>query len=101
MEDDAKFLIGAYQKKSFDLFNQVIATEARVQQFSEIIEAQKAKIDEFSAANKGLAEEIQRLENHIRETHEQTNSALPTKPVTRKRKSPPKSAVIVQDAGQF
>ena len=101
MEDDAKFLIGAYQKKSFDLFNQVIATEARVQQFSEIIEAQKAKIDEFSAANKGLAEEIQRLENHIRETHEQANSTLPTKPVTRKRKTPPKSSVIVQDAGQF
>ena len=101
MEDDAKFLIGAYQKKSFDLFNQVIATEARVQQFSEVIEVQKAKIEEFAAANKGLAEEIQRLENHIRETHEQANSALPTKPVTRKRKSPPKSAVIVQDAGQF
>ena len=101
MEDDAKFLLGAYQKKSFDLFNQVIATEARVQHYSEIIEAQKAKIDEFSAANKGLAEEIQRLENHIRETHEQANSAPPTKPATRKRKSPPKSAVIVQDAGQF
>ena len=101
MEDDAKFLLGAYQKKSFDLFNQVIATEARVQQFNEIMEAQKAKIDEFSAANKGLAEEVQRLENHIRETHEQENSALPTKPVTRKRKSPPKSSVILQDAGQF
>jgi len=101
MEDDAKFLLGAYQKKSFDLFNQVIATEARVQQFNEIIEAQKAKIEEFSVANKGLAEEVQRLENHIRETHEQENSALPTKPVTRKRKSPPKSSVILQDAGQF
>ena len=101
MEDDAKFLLGAYQKKSFDLFNQVIAIEARVQQFSEIIEAQKAKIEEFSAANKGLAEEVQRLENHIRETHEQENSALPTKPVTRKRKSRPKSSVILQDAGQF
>ena len=101
MEDDAKFLLGAYQKKSFDLFNQVIATEARVQQFSEVIEVQKAKIEEFAAANKGLAEEIQRLENHIRETHEKANSAMPTKPVTRKRKSPPKSAVIVQDAGQF
>lgn len=100
MEDDAKFLLGAYQKKSFDLFNQVIATEARVQHYSEIIEAQKAKIDEFSAANKGLAEEIQRLESHIRETHEQANAVLPTKPVTRKRKSP-KSSVIVQDAGQF
>ena len=48
MEDDAKFLLGAYQKKSFDLFNQVIATEARVQHYSEIIEAQKAKIDKFS-----------------------------------------------------
>ena len=83
------------------MFNQVIATEARVQQFSEIIEAQKAKIDEFSAANKGLADEVQRLESHIRETHEQANSALPTKPVTRKRKSPPKSAVILQDAGQL
>lgn len=101
MEDDAKFLLGAYQKKSFDLFNQVIATEARVQQFSEVIEVQKAKIEEFAAANKGLAEEIKRLESHIRETHEQVNSAPPTKPVTRKRKSPPKSSVIVQDAGQF
>lgn len=103
MENDAKFLIAAYQKKSFDLFNQVIATEARVQQMNEVIEAQTAKIKEFLEANKRLAEEVEILQNHITETQIQKKSTPPqTKTVMRKtKKVPPKSSVVIQDGGEF
>ena len=40
-----------------------------MQQFSEIIEAQKAKIEEFSAANKGLA----RGDSKIRKSYQRNS----------------------------
>jgi len=99
MENESKFLINAYQKKSFDLFNQLIATEARVQQQQELIEAQNAKIQEFAAANQQLVIQVKNLETHVSEREDQIKNITKAKRTT--KRNPVKTEENVQDGGEF
>lgn len=46
-ETDYKILLGTYQQKSFDLFNQVIALEARVSSSNQTIEVLNKKVNDL------------------------------------------------------
>lgn len=46
-ETDYKILLGTYQQKSFDLFNQVIALEARVSASNQTIEVLNKKVNDL------------------------------------------------------
>ena len=45
-EQDLKYLIASYQQKSFDLFSQSVANEAKIRQLNELIEALTKKVNE-------------------------------------------------------
>lgn len=47
-ETDLKYLLSAYQQKSFDIFTQLIASEAKVKNLTDLTEALKVKIVEMS-----------------------------------------------------
>jgi CII-binding regulator of phage lambda lysogenization HflD len=53
-EQELKVLLSTYQQKSFDLFNQVVALEARLSTSNNLIEALTNKVNE-------LNEEIEKL----------------------------------------
>ena len=99
MENESKFLINSYQKRSFDLFNQLIATEARVQQQQELIEAQNAKIQEFASANQQLVQQVKTLETHVSEREDQIKTITKAKRTT--KRNPVKTEENVQDGGEF
>jgi len=99
MENESKFLINSYQKRSFDLFNQLIATEARVQQQQELIEAQNAKIQEFAAANQQLVIQVKNLETHVSEREDQIKTITKAKRTTKRK--PVETEENVQDGGEF
>ena len=99
MENESKFLINSYQKKSFDLFNQLIATEARVQQQQELIEAQNSKIQEFAAANQQLVIQVKNLETHVSEREDQIKNITKAKRTTKRK--PVETEENVQDSGEF
>jgi uncharacterized coiled-coil DUF342 family protein len=48
-EIDFKTLLGSYQQKSFDLFNQVIALEAKIITANQTIESLKEKVNQLSS----------------------------------------------------
>ena len=101
MENDSKYILAAYQKKSFDLFNQLIATEAKAQQQQELIEAQKAKIQEFASANSQMVNEIKKLETHIAERKEQFKSIEASRAKRASRRKSSSQEETVTDAGEF
>lgn len=45
-EQDFKYLIISYQQKSYDLFSQSIANDAKIRQLNELVEALTNKIKE-------------------------------------------------------
>jgi len=45
-EQDLKYLITSYQQKSFDLFSQSVATDAKIRQLTDLIESLNTKIKE-------------------------------------------------------
>ena len=45
-EQDLKYLIASYQQKSFDLFSQSIANDAKIRQLSDMVEALNTRISE-------------------------------------------------------
>jgi len=45
-EQDFKYLIASYQQKSFDLFSQSIANDAKIRQLSDLVEALTKKVNE-------------------------------------------------------
>ena len=45
-EQDLKYLIASYQQKSFDLFSQSVANDAKIRQLSELVDALTKKINE-------------------------------------------------------
>lgn len=53
-EQDLKYLLSAYQQKSFDVFTQLVASEAKVKQLNDISEVLKNKVNE-------LSEEIEKI----------------------------------------
>jgi predicted nucleic acid-binding Zn-ribbon protein len=105
MDNESKFIIAAYQKKSFDLFNQVIVIEAKFQQQQELIESLNAKIQEFASANQQLVQQVKTLEIHVREREDQIkniSSSTPNPKAKRTTKrNPVKTEENVQDGGEF
>ena len=99
MDNESKFIITAYQKKAFDLFNQVIVIEAKFQQQQELIEAQNAKIQEFAAANQQLVIQVKNLETHVSEREDQIKTITKAKRTT--KRNPVKTEENVQDGGEF
>jgi len=68
-ENDYKNFIGVYQQKSYDLFNQNIALEAKVISSNQMIEALTKKINEQK-------EEIEKLKaKNTRKTTKTDNSS--------------------------
>jgi len=45
-EQDLKYLIASYQQKSFDLFSQSVANDAKIRQLSELVDALTKKVNE-------------------------------------------------------
>ena len=45
-EQDFKYLIASYQQKSFDLFSQSVANDAKIRQLSELVDALTKKVNE-------------------------------------------------------
>jgi len=68
-ENDYKNFIGVYQQKSYDLFNQNIALEAKVISLNQMIEALTKKINEQN-------DEIEKLKaKNTRKTTKTDNSS--------------------------
>ena len=45
-EQDLKYLIASYQQKSFDLFSQSVANDAKIRQLNDLVEALNNKVNE-------------------------------------------------------
>ena len=45
-EQDLKYLIASYQQKTFELFSQSIANEAKIRQLNDLVEALTTKVNE-------------------------------------------------------
>jgi hypothetical protein len=45
-EQDYKYLLATYQQKCFDVFSQTIASDAKVRQLSDLVEALTTKVNE-------------------------------------------------------
>lgn len=66
-EQDYKYLIATYQQKSFELFSQSIANDAKIRQLNDLVEAltlkvnqQKEEIDKLKEKSKrGTKEDFQ------------------------------------------
>ena len=101
MDNESKFIIAAYQKKAFDLFNQVIVIEAKFQQQQELIESLNAKIQEFASANQQLVQQVKTLEIHVREREDQIKNISSTKAKRTTKRNPVKTEENVQDGGEF
>lgn len=105
--DENKYLTSAYQKKALELFNMSISQEAKQQQFLDLIEAYKAKVDELVTSNKELSNQIELLNTHLSEREDQlrnlSKSPPPKKPTgTRSRKKLESSdQENVRDGGSF
>ena len=107
--EDSQYLLGAYQKKAFDLFNNAIATEAKALQLAELVEAYKKKVEELAGANQQLAAEVSKLRTHVDEQSaqiENLSKVEKTPAPTSGRRSRKKSASLeqvseIQDGGSF
>ena len=60
-EQDLKYMISTYQQKSFELFNQLIASDSKVKQLSDLVEALTKKVNDQK-------EEIEALTNKTKRT---------------------------------
>ena len=45
-EQDLKYLIASYQQKSFDLFSQSIANDAKIRQLNDLVEVLTSKVND-------------------------------------------------------
>jgi hypothetical protein len=43
-EQDLKYMVSAYQQKSFDLISQLVATEAKVRHLTDLVQTQSKQI---------------------------------------------------------
>jgi regulator of replication initiation timing len=68
-EQELKTLLSTYQQKSFELFNQVIALEARLSTSNSLIEALTHKVNELNEENEKLKTKAKRnIKNNSEET---------------------------------
>jgi len=68
-EQELKTLLGTYQQKSFELFNQVVALESRLSTSNNLIEALTNKINELNEENEKLKAKTKRT---VKNTQEET-----------------------------
>jgi len=66
-EQDFKYLIASYQQKSFDLFSQSIANDAKIRQLSELVDVLTKKINE-------LQEELNNLNSKPKRNNSKSQS---------------------------
>jgi len=59
-EQELKTILNTYQQKSFDLFNQVVALEARLSTSNNLIEALTNKVNELNEENEKLRAKTKR-----------------------------------------
>jgi regulator of replication initiation timing len=59
-EQELKVLLSTYQHKSFELFNQVVALEARLSTSNNLIEALTNKVNELNEENEKLKTKAKR-----------------------------------------
>jgi regulator of replication initiation timing len=59
-EQELKVLLNTYQQKSFELFNQVVALEARLSTSNNVIEALTNKVNELNEENEKLKTKAKR-----------------------------------------
>lgn len=68
-EQELKVLLSTYQQKSFELFNQVVALEARLSTSNNLIEALTNKVNELNEENEKLKTKAKRnIKNNSEET---------------------------------
>ena len=67
-EQDLKYLIMSYQQKSYDLFSQSIANDAKIRQLNELVEALTTKVKEQQ-------EELDKLKSKTKKTSASTTSS--------------------------
>jgi predicted RNase H-like nuclease (RuvC/YqgF family) len=65
-EQDLKYLLATYQQKSFDLFSQSIANDAKIRQLNDLIESLSTKL-------KQQEEEISKLKQKPKRTSKTEN----------------------------
>ena len=58
-EQDLKYLIASYQQKSFDLFSQSVANEAKIRQLNELVESLTKQINDQNT-------ELEKLKTKVR-----------------------------------
>jgi regulator of replication initiation timing len=68
-EQELKVLLSTYQQKSFELFNQVVALEARLSTSNNLIEALTNKVNELNEENEKLKTKAKR---NIKTSSEET-----------------------------
>jgi len=51
-EQDLKYLVATYQQKSFDLFSQTVAQDAKIRQLTEMIEQLSKQLQEQTSPKK-------------------------------------------------
>jgi regulator of replication initiation timing len=59
-EQELKVMLSTYQQKSFELFNQVVALEARLSTSNNLIEALTNKVNELNEENEKLKTKAKR-----------------------------------------
>lgn len=103
--DESKYLLNAYQKKSFELFNQSINAEAKSQHMADLVEAYKNKIEELVRNNNLLSTEIDKLRLHLEEKENQiqniSKEKSTTQSVSRRTRKKSDSPEDIQDGGTF
>ena len=103
--DENKYLLNAYQKKSFELFNQSITAEAKSQHMVDLVELYKNKIEELVKNNNHLSSEIDKLRLHLEERENQIQNISKQKStnqsLSRKTRKNSDSSEETQDAGTF
>lgn len=60
-EQDYKYLIATYQQKSFELFSQSIANEAKIRQLNDLVEALTTKVNEQKQEIEKLSQKTKRV----------------------------------------
>ena len=58
-EQDLKYLIASYQQRSFDLFSQSVANEAKIRQLNELVESLTKQINDQNT-------ELEKLKTKVR-----------------------------------
>ena len=59
-EQDLKYMISTYQQKSFELFNQLIASDSKVKQLSDLVEALTKKVNDQKEEIEALTSKTKR-----------------------------------------